>query len=140
MFTKSKRMPTNSNKRGFTLVELLVAAVLLATGLAATAAALSSATRAQGAARRIEKAARLAEAKLAEIEALQTTSGSEEGDFADLDPTGYDPELADYHYRWEIAETDFEGLVRAQVSVWYGEKSDNPFTLVAYLPAAGGTT
>ncbi len=128
-------MCANRNHTGFTLVELLVAAVLLATVLAATAAAFTAATRAQAAARRTDAIARLAQAKLTEIQALNVGSGSEEGDFADLDTTGSSTELADYRFRWEVAETEFEGLVRAEVSVWHGQNSENPFTLVAYLPA-----
>ena len=133
-------MCAKRNSVGFTLVELLVAAVLLATGLAAAAAAFSAATRAQGAAITMQTITRLAEAKLAEIQALNITSGSEEGDFADLDTTGSASELTDYQYRWEIADADIEGLVRAEVSVWRGENAENPFTLVAYLPAAEETT
>lgn len=133
-------MCANRNNAAFTLVELLVASVLLATGLAATAAAFSAATRAQAAARRMDTITRLAQAKLTEIQAFKVDSGSEEGDFADLDATGSNTELADYHYRWEVADTDFQGLLRAQVSVWHGERSGNPFTLVAYLPASGGSS
>jgi prepilin-type N-terminal cleavage/methylation domain-containing protein len=124
------------NDGGFTLVELLVAAVILATGLAATAGAFSAATRAQGAARRMETAARLAQAKLAEIEATQAAPGREQGDFGELSQDETTRDLPDYHYRWEITETDVEGLVRAEVSVWYGDNDRSPVTLVAYLPAA----
>jgi prepilin-type N-terminal cleavage/methylation domain-containing protein len=129
-------MCARRNDRGFTLVELLVAAVILATGLAATAGAFSAATRAQAAARRTETAARLAQAKLAEMEATQPSPGREEGDFGELGQDDNTPDLADYHYRWEITETDIEGLVRAEVWVWCRDNDRNPLTLVAYLPAA----
>jgi len=129
-------MCAHSNNRGFTLVELLVAAVILATGLAATAGAFSASTRAQAAAIRIETASRLAQAKLAEIQAGQPTPGSSEGDFDELSQQDSVGDLADYHYYWEIADTDIQGLVRAQVSVWYLNNDRNPVVLVAYLPAA----
>ncbi len=122
---------------GFTLVELLVASVLMATALAAAAGAFSAATRAQGAALTATTAARLAQAKLAEIEAAGAASGNAEGTFAELQadetPGG---DLSDYHYRWQVTTGEFEGLARAEVSVWYRDNDRNPFTLVCYLPSA----
>lgn len=132
-------MCAKGTERGFTLVELLVAAVLLATGLAATAAAFSAATRAQAAARRVDTAARLAEAKMAEIEAAGIGPGSGEGSFEELAEA--QPEdaqaLAAYNYRWEITEGEAQGLVRAEVSVWDRDEQHPLITLVSYFPAPG---
>jgi len=135
-------MCAKANERGLTLVEVLVASVLLATGLAAAAGAFSMATRAQAAAARADMLARLAETKMAEIEILGTTSGSAEGVFAELDeePADDASDLAEYNYRWEIASTDTEGLVRVEVSVWREGGSETPLVLVGYLPSAEDTT
>jgi len=145
-------MRSRNSDRGFTLVELLVAVVLLATGLVAAATAISAVTRAQASALRRTTAARLAEAKLTEIQAAGITSGTAEGSFAELD-TGQMPalgiggsnfvesaagqalatsDLGDYYYQWEITSGDFQGLARVQVSVWYRDNEQNPFTLVWY--------
>jgi prepilin-type N-terminal cleavage/methylation domain-containing protein len=142
-------------RRGFTLVELLVAVVLLATGLVAAATAISAVTRAQASALRRTTAARLAEAKLTEIQTAGITSGAGEGTFAELDPgqmaalgaggsnsAGSQAgqalaasDLSDYSYQWEITSGDFEGLARVQVSVWYRDNEQNPFTLIWYSPS-----
>jgi len=122
---------------GFTLVELLVAVVLLATVLTVAASAISAATRAQAAASRRTTEGRLAEAKLAEIQAQGTTDGADEGSFDELNTGGLPgaADWADYHYRWEVATGDIEGLARAQVSVWYGDDDTHPYTLICYRVA-----
>jgi prepilin-type N-terminal cleavage/methylation domain-containing protein len=127
-------MRRSSRDGGFTLVELLVAMVLLATVLTVAAGAISAATRAQAAASRRTTEARLAETKLAEIQALGTTSGADEGTFAELEQaqTSEAGDWSDYHYRWEVATGDVEGLARAQVSVWYQDDDRNPYTLIWY--------
>lgn len=130
-------MRAQRSDRGFILVELLVAIVLIATALTAAAAAFSAATRAQGAALRTTTATRLAQAKLAEIQAVGATSGSEEGTFAELQ-AGEMPDigdLGDYHYRWGVTTDEVEGLARVQVSVWYRDRDENPYTLVCYIPS-----
>jgi len=128
----------NRSDKGFTLVEMLVAAILLATGLAAAATAVGAVTRAQGAALVRTTAARLAEAKLAEIQATGMTSGAAEGTFDEIDaaqiPAATD--LGDYHYRWEIDSSEFEGLARAQVSVWRGDDEQGQYTLIWYGPSS----
>jgi prepilin-type N-terminal cleavage/methylation domain-containing protein len=121
-------------KGGFTLVEMLVAAILLATGLVAAATAVGAVTRAQGAAVVRTTETRLAEAKLAEIQATATSSGAGEGTFDEVE-AGQIPvttDLSDYHYRWQVAASEFDGLVRAQVSVWRGDNEQGEYTLIWY--------
>jgi prepilin-type N-terminal cleavage/methylation domain-containing protein len=149
-------MRNRSSDRGFTLVELLVAVVLLTTGLTAAAAAIAAVTRAQAAAGRRMTAARLAEAKLAELQASGTISGAGDGTFAELNP-GQNPasgaggsvsagslaaagaatsDWSDYSYHWEFTtSSDLPGLARVEVLVWYRDDDRNPFRLIWYLPS-----
>jgi len=82
------------NKRslqGFTLLEVLVAAVVLAVGLVAILTAFSMATRATGASTNDTLVPMLAEQKLAEVRALprdELLSETSEGDFGEEYP-GY---------------------------------------------------
>jgi type II secretory pathway pseudopilin PulG len=120
---------------GFILVELLVAVVLIATGLTAAASAFSAATRAQGVAVVRSTAARLAEVKLAEIQAAGAASGNADGDFSELDTAAQASVLADYRYHWEVTTGEIEGLARVEVEVWHREQEAQRFTLVCYLPS-----
>ncbi len=77
--------------RGFTLIEVIVATVLLALGLIGALMAFSLAARATGAARTDTLVPLLAEQKLSGVKALprdELQAGTYEGDFGDEHP-GY---------------------------------------------------
>lgn len=100
------RPPTS----GFTLVEVLVATVLLAVGLVAAVGAFSASTRASARAQDQTLAALAAQRVLAEVEAAPTREpGREEGDFGN-DASGY---------TWvaDIRETRWEGVLQLDVEV-----------------------
>jgi general secretion pathway protein I len=82
-------------RAGFTLIEVLVATVVLATGLLAGLAAFSMATRASGASRNDTVVPMLAERKLAEVASVprdELAAGRTMGDFGEEFP-GYDWDL-----------------------------------------------
>ena len=82
-------MPSRSRRIGFTLVEVLVATVLLALGLLGGLAAFSMATRASAASTNDTVIPLLAQAKLAEVQAVprdELATGTTQGDFGDAYP------------------------------------------------------
>jgi len=98
--------------RAFTLVEVLVATVLIATGLLAGLAAFSMAARAAAASGNDTTLPLLAQSKFAEVEAIprdELTSGATRGDFGERYPG----------YSWEmtILPPDDLHLVRVDLTI-----------------------
>lgn len=97
--------------RGFTLVEMIVATMLLVIGVAAALAAISSATSSTGIADEYTTAALLAQQRLAEI-ALQPdnlSGGGGQGDFGDAYPG--------FHWQQTNEPTDIANLVRVTLTI-----------------------
>jgi len=91
---KRKRGSRRSARRGFTLIEVLAALLLMAVVMPVVMNGISLATRTSSTARRRDEAGGLAQAKLAEIIATgQWLNGNLSGDFSPDWP----------EYRWEAA-------------------------------------
>ncbi len=102
------------SQSGFTLIEMIVATVILALAIVGAISAISSSTRAVEAGERIQTAALLAQRKLTELE-LQTTnmtSGEQQGDFG--------ADYADYRWRAVMDTTEFDKLLKVTVTVSWG--------------------
>lgn len=99
------------NRQGFTLVEMIVAAILLVVGVVAALACIGSATRSTALAAEYTTAALLAQQRFAEIEAQpdQLTSGDQQGDFGE--------EFPGYSWHQMVETTDFGGLVRITLTI-----------------------
>ncbi len=98
--------------RGFTLIEVLVATVILAIGLLAALSAFSMAARASGASRNDTIVPLLAEEKLAEVQTTprdQLEPGESSGDFGD--------EYPGYSWEMQIAKPDELHRVRVDVII-----------------------
>jgi Tfp pilus assembly protein PilV len=128
---------TARRKSGFTLIEALVACVLVVIGIAGALSAISASLHAEGAAKFYQSAGPLAQAKLAEIENdPNTEAGTDEGDFGDKYPG----------FAWSskittITDTDDgpKGLWEASVTVYEVNDRRNPrqVTLSTYLLRQG---
>jgi len=117
---------------GFTLVEALVALIVMSVGIVAVAASFSMAARAEGRARQIAVAGLLADQELAElkIEAAQRI-GASEGDFG--------PDFPGFRWRARVEPAGGRDLYRADLSVGWrapgssGEEPDRPLVRLVTL-------
>jgi type II secretory pathway pseudopilin PulG len=96
---------------GFTLVEMVVATIVLFVGGVAAMMAISSCTRSIGIAEAYSKAALLAEQRLTELEtqADALTSGEQQGDFGE--------ENAGYQWTQSVEPTDLTNVSRVTLVV-----------------------
>jgi len=106
--------PTNTNERGFTLVEVLVATVILVVGLVAMAELMAITLRMQMLGKNETAAIRLVQSKIDELVAVTFTNATVAiGGSLTSDVTNYndDPESG-FKRRWQIAAIAGETRVR----------------------------
>jgi prepilin-type N-terminal cleavage/methylation domain-containing protein len=106
-----------TRRRGFTMVEMIVATALLGVGIAACVACIGTATRASGMAEEYTAVQVLAREKLAEIELEGTREGADEGDFGQERPG----------FAWETlaAPSGVPGLRQVRLTLIWGPE-DRP--------------
>ena len=98
-------------RRGFTILEVLVAATLLGVGVAAVLGGIKSVNAAEGRARELEVMQRLAVDKLEELKATTDTfAAGDNGDFVDRN-------LDDYVWEMQVEPTGIEYLDGVTVTV-----------------------
>ncbi len=107
--------------RGFTLIEVLLAASIMTVALTLILSGFSTCLRAAAEARRYTEAALLLERKIAELEMADSLEvGSEEGQFEDDDG---EVEYPGYTWRVEIEEAeDVENLLVATVTISWRDR------------------
>jgi type II secretion system protein I len=116
------------SKAGFTLVEMIVATVILAVGIVGAAAAFNSATRASAMASEIQIATMLAQQQLSQTETQaqgNLTGGDTEGDFG--------ADYPGYHWKQSISATDYTNLFQVSVTVSWGKFPGHEKTVSTYL-------
>ncbi len=119
--------------RGFTLVEMVVATIVLAVGAVAAMMAISSSMRAVSEAESYSRAALLTEMRFSELEADPTslTSGEQQGDFG-----------TDYPgFQWiqTVDRTDLQDVVRVTLTItWTSGRRQGSATFVTMLQTGTG--
>ncbi|HEV2472015.1 MAG TPA: type II secretion system protein, partial [Chthonomonadales bacterium] len=128
MSSRSRR-PARS---GFSLVEMVVASLLLAIAVAGALEAFSAATRAEDAGSRLQTAAMLANRRIAELELhpQELTPGTEHGSFG--------AEFPQYQWDQQVASTDYDGLLKVRVRVTWGAGQGSARLVTTYLQSSTG--
>jgi prepilin-type N-terminal cleavage/methylation domain-containing protein len=120
-------------RRGFTLVEVLVAAAVLAIGISAGVRTLGVMARASAAAADRETAVRLAEQRLATLEAIDgAAAGDAEGQFEE-----------EPRFRWQqhVTAASTTGVLEATVTITWPEGAlTRRFAVTTYLLDPSQTT
>jgi general secretion pathway protein I len=100
-----------NRRAGFTLIEMVVATVLLALGVVGALACISSATRSTSISSEYTTAALLAQQRIAELEAApdQVQGGEQNGDFGEQYPT--------FTYRQQVETGTVGSLMRVNLTI-----------------------
>jgi len=104
--------PPGFQQKGFTLVEVLVATVVLAIGLLGALTAFSMATRATGASTNDTVLTFLAQEKLAEIQLLGPERLAEQDEVGD-----FGPEHPEYEWEMLLGKPDDRNVVRVDLVI-----------------------
>lgn len=100
---------------GFTLIEMIIAAIVLVVGVAGALGAISASTRTGAYASQIQTAALLAQRQLAETASQPDTlssGGDQEGSF--------DEPYSNYHWKQSVEATEYQNLFKVTVTVTWG--------------------
>lgn len=101
------------SSRGFTLIEALVALLMLSVGIVAVASSFSIASRAEARARRVAVACMLADQKMLELELVSAQQvGESEGNFG--------PTFPGYWWKARVTPAQTPDLYVAELGVYWG--------------------
>ena len=114
----SHRLSGRRANAGFTLVEMIVATVLLAVGVAATLGAIHAAAQTTMAADGAQTSALLAQKQITQLELQpdQISGGDQQGEFGD--------EYPGYKWQQSVEATDYSNLFKVTLTVSWGSNND----------------
>lgn len=117
-------------RRGFTLVEMMVAVALLGIGIAACVACIGTATRASALAEQYTAVQLLAREKLSEIQVSGARQGEDQGDFG--------PDRPGFTWRTMAEPAGVSGLRRVRLLVrWGNEENPRAAEFTTFVRTAG---
>jgi general secretion pathway protein I len=120
-----------SRNDGFTLIEVLIAMVMVVVGMVLLSQAFSAGLRAVSVADRSSQAQLLAEQKISELEVLSFSSlQTDSGDFGDDYP--------DYTWQTEVSSTDLDNMKKVILTVsWTHENTARSIVITRYFTDHG---
>jgi len=120
-----------SRNDGFTLIEILIAMVMVVVGMVLLSQAFSAGLRAVSVADRSSQAQLLAEQKISELEVLSFSSlQTDSGDFGDDYP--------DYTWQTEVSSTDLDNMKKVILTVsWTHENTARSIVITRYFTDHG---
>ncbi len=116
------------SNRGFTVIEMVVATLILAIGVVGASTAFNAATKASTLAAETQTASLLAQQQLETTEtqaAGQLSGGDTEGDFG--------ADYPGYHWKQSITSTDYTYLFQVAVTVSWGPNPARERTVTTYM-------
>jgi general secretion pathway protein I len=106
-----------SKRSGFTLIEMIVATLLLAIAVVGALAAYAAATQSAATSERLHTVALLAQRRLTELELQSDTlsGGEQQGDFGENYP----------EYRWKqiVEPTEYQDLYKVTLAIQWGSQN-----------------
>lgn len=114
--------------RGFTLVEMIVATVVLGIGVVGTSTAFRAATKAAAAAKDLQTATLLAQQQIEQVEVNgqgQISAGDTDGDFGATYPG--------FRYHQSVTSTDYTYLLQVTVTVEWSANPVRQKSVTTYL-------
>lgn len=125
---RSLRLRSRRTRPGFTLVEMIVATVLLATGVVAAMGAIHGAAQTTMLADGAQTAAMLAQRQITQLELQpdQLSGGAQQGSFGD--------EFPGYTWQQNAEATDYPNLFQVTMTIrWGGVNDTHQRDFVTYL-------
>jgi len=134
LLVRALRPRSRRSQRGFTIIEMVVASILLAVGVTAALYTISLSTHNTAIASEYSVASMLAQQRIAEMEAQpdQISGGSQNGSFGD--------EYSQYSWDQTVETTDFSTLMRVTLTIsWQSGAAPRSIQFVTYEPNAIST-
>lgn len=123
-----RRTHRRGRHTGFTLIEMIIAALILVLGVAAAMGAISASTNTEAYANQIQTASLLAQRQLAELATQPDTlagGGDQEGNF--------DEPYSNYHWKATVESSDYQNLFKVTMTVTWGAPRTYQRVVTTYL-------
>jgi len=135
MFAGAQEIMKSARNRGFSLIEAMVASVLVAIGVSSTLRGYAALTHAQGELQERDRMQRLAISKYDELIATGINNAATSGDFQDYNES---------RYKWDLdvettATTGLDSVQLTVTAIDTNDKNQVQLNGLAYVPQTSST-